>query len=136
MITASVMKELNQFEWNFSDKNHKFSQTEIFFSNRNKHGYEQNFIHLWGRRRYVQKLEFRAISTLRKIPKFHLISSGVNCALLQNLYAKKLDEILLFYAVKTLRMLKHFMKIVAKPAIACSKSTIETLEQSVKYVQS
>ena len=33
-------------------------------------------------------------------------------------------------------MLKHFMKIVAKPAIACSKSTIETLEQSVKYVQS
>ena len=43
---------------------------------------------------------------------------------------------LLNYSTNVLHISERFPSILGKPAITCSKLTIETLEQGVKYVQS
>ena len=65
------------------------------------------FWKVWVGTRSVITLHFLPLSgrvknrTLRKIPRFHLISYCGNCASPQNFHTRKLGEILVFYTVKT-----------------------------------
>ena len=65
---------------------------------------------------------------------FSLVFYSLYPGLLQNISTVLMTESRFFHT--TLKCIKKCWEGFTQPAIACSKLTIETLEQGVKYVQS
>ena len=65
---------------------------------------------------------FKTLETLKNIANFHNIVPTSEFSLIVDIFGG--------------HSIFNFKKKTAQPAITCSKLTIETLEQGVKYVQS